>query len=289
MSHITDMQQSRTTEDGRSLGDEWANWDGSGGGTTRAGKTPFLVVAAIFALLLDALVIGIVYMISPRLAGWAAWLPAAAWIAAILFVLLSTAWFVQLLLTATSGRNAFITRGGIFAIFSFALEHIFRLAGFAGISRDRMGHSFVRVSNAVARATKGSRGVAEERLLILLPRCLTKEQLKAINALKERYPLTIATVSGGELARKKVREVRPTAVIGVACERDLVSGIRDVGNRFSVIGIPNDRPEGPCKNTVIDMDELIETIEFYVGPPASHREPDEDLGEDRVAGGAHRT
>ncbi len=267
MSHFTDMQQSRTAEDGRSLGDEWANWDGEGGGSSRAGKTPFLVTAAIFALLLDALVVGIVYMISPRLAGWAAWLPTAAWIAAILFVLFSTAWFIQLLFTATSGRNAFVTRGGIFAIFSFALEHIFRLAQLAGISRDRMGHSFVRVSNAVARATKGSRGVDEERLLILLPRCLTKEQLKAINALKDRYPLTVATVSGGELARKKVREVRPTAVIGVACERDLVSGIRDVGNRFSVIGIPNDRPDGPCKNTVIDMDELIETIEFYVGKP----------------------
>ena len=107
----------------------------------------------------------------------------------------------------------------------------------------------------------------QEKLLILLPRCLAKEELVAINALKDRYPLEVHTVSGGELARKKVRELRPTAVIGVACERDLVSGIRDVSQKISVIGIPNQRPEGPCRNTRIDMGELTRAIEFYVGQP----------------------
>jgi len=108
--------------------------------------------------------------------------------------------------------------------------------------------------------------------LILLPRCLAKEELQAINGLKKIYPIEIHTVSGGELARKKVRELRPTAVIGVACERDLVSGIRDVGQKISVIGIPNERPEGPCRNTRIDMDKLIEAIEFYVGKPTPEKQ-----------------
>ena len=88
---------------------------------------------------------------------------------------------------------------------------------------------------------------------------------------KNVYPVEIYPVSGGELARKKVREIRPTAVIGVACERDLVAGIRDVGNKFSVIGIPNIRPEGPCKNTYIDLEELEKAIQFYVGQPKDLR------------------
>ncbi len=267
MSHMGDKSDEKRVVKGRALGDEWADWDGSGGNTTRAGKAPFLVTAAIFALLTDTIFCVGVYMITPRIAGWASFLPTLAWVITILYVVASTAWFAQLTITALTERNAFIRAGGIFSVFNFALENIFRLAGMAGLSRDHVGHSFVRVSNSITRATKIDRDPSDEVLLILLPRCLTKEQLKEINGLKKIYPIHVHTVSGGELARKKVREIAPTAIIGVACERDLVSGIRDVGSNFSVIGIPNDRPEGPCKNTVIDMAELISTIEFYLGPP----------------------
>ena len=41
----------------------------------------------------------------------------------------------------------------------------------------------------------------------------------------------------------------------MACERDLTSGIADVGN-IPVIGIINDRPNGPCYNTVVDINEF---------------------------------
>jgi uncharacterized protein len=267
MSHLGDTKDGKRVAHGRALGDEWADWDGKGGSTSRAGKAPFLITAAVFALLTDAILCVGVYMITPRIAGWSSWLPTIAWLVTAAYIVISTCWFVQLVITAITERNAFLRIGGIFSVFNFALESIFRLAGLVGLSQDHVGHSFVRVSNAVTKATKVERDPSDEVLLILLPRCLTKEQLREINSLKEIYPLHIHTVSGGELARKKVREIAPTAIIGVACERDLVSGIRDVGSNFSVIGIPNDRPEGPCKNTVIDMNELITTIEFYVGPP----------------------
>ena len=46
------------------------------------------------------------------------------------------------------------------------------------------------------------------------------------------------------MARQMVKEIRPKAIIAVACERDLTSGIQDVFP-LPVIGVLNERPFGP--------------------------------------------
>jgi hypothetical protein len=58
------------------------------------------------------------------------------------------------------------------------------------------------------------------------------------------------------LARKIVVEKRPEMIIGVACERDLTSGIQDT-YPIPVYGILNKRPNGPCYDTDVDL-ELVE-------------------------------
>lgn len=264
MSHLSEFNTDAASVDGRALGDEWADWDGRGGGTIQESSRLFLIVTAFVLLALDGLSCVSVYMISPRLSAWASWLPMAAWTAAILSIVTTTVLYLSLLATVVSSRSSFASQQSVAFLFNLVFSHTFRIAQTFRIPRDRIGHSFVRVSNAVSRALKPIG--RQEKLLLLLPRCLAREELQAINQLKARYPFDVHTVSGGELARKKVRELKPTAVIGVACERDLVSGIRDVGQKISVIGIPNQRPEGPCKNTHIDMSELIAAVEFYVGP-----------------------
>jgi hypothetical protein len=35
-----------------------------------------------------------------------------------------------------------------------------------------------------------------------------------------------------------------------------------------VLGIPNTRPHGPCKDTRISLDELRRAVEFYLCPSA---------------------
>lgn len=265
MSHLKEFKSDVAAPDGRSLGDEWADWDGEGGQTIHSGKRLFLFFTACVLVLLNATACVLVYMISPRLVAWALWLPPVAWGLVAFFFLLTSLLFLSLLLTSSADRNFFPGHRFVSLLFDLVFSRAFRLAEAFGVSRDRVGHSFVLVSNSISRALKVQG--RDEKLLILLPRCLAKEQLQQVNGLKQQYPLEVHTVSGGELARKKVRELRPTAVIGVACERDLVSGIRDMGMRISVIGIPNQRPEGPCKNTHIDLDELKEAVEFYVGKP----------------------
>lgn len=265
MSHFKQYQSSKATADGRNLGDEWLDWNGRNENPICEGSDLYITIAAIVTLIIDLAICGFVYLIIPRLALWHTTLP---WIArgiAGVTIAITIVWFVLFFLTVATKRRFAPSPFRLKTIFDITFAGVFRLADLIGISRDRVGHSFVKVTNIVSRIYK-PRG-REERLLILLPRCLTKEQLTEINALKDIYPITVHTVSGGELARKKVKEARPTAIIGVACERDLVSGIRDVGTKFSVIGIPNRRPNGPCRDTTIDMGELIESIEFFVGPP----------------------
>lgn len=264
MSHLKEFKSDVAAPDGRALGDEWADWDGEGGGTIREGRRLFIGFAGAVLVVANILVCLLIYMMVPRMDSWSPWFARAAWLTAGHFVGLTAILFVALVLTVAAKRNFFPSKRGAPLLFNLVFSGVFRLAELVGISRDRIGHSFVHVSNAISRARR-PRG-RNEKLLILLPRCLAKEELQEINSLKGRYPLEIHTVSGGELARKKVRELKPTAVIGVACERDLVSGIRDVGQKISVIGIPNERPEGPCRNTRIDLKELVEAIEFYVQP-----------------------
>jgi hypothetical protein len=62
-----------------------------------------------------------------------------------------------------------------------------------------------------------------------------------------------------------IRRERPTGVIGVACERDLISGISDIAPKIATLGVANKRPEGPCKNTLIDLNELRTAIETLTG------------------------
>jgi hypothetical protein len=54
-------------------------------------------------------------------------------------------------------------------------------------------------------------------------------------------------------------EKRPKLVIAVACERDLTSGIKDC-YPLPVIGILNDRPNGPCFNTNVDLVKIEQAL-----------------------------
>ncbi|WXR61671.1 DUF116 domain-containing protein [Peptostreptococcaceae bacterium AGR-M142] len=121
-----------------------------------------------------------------------------------------------------------------------------------------------------------------EEILIMLPHCLQlddcslkitsnidnckecgKCDLKDILALKLKYNILVHVATGGTLARKKIKEIRPKVIIAVACERDLSEGIKDI-SKIPVYGVLNKRPNGPCFNTKIDINELENSIKFLI-------------------------
>jgi len=62
-----------------------------------------------------------------------------------------------------------------------------------------------------------------------------------------------------------VRDNKPKAVLAIACERDLMSGIQDV-YPLPAVGVLNIRPNGPCYNTHVDMDAVRREIEKIILP-----------------------
>jgi hypothetical protein len=262
---------SDASKDTRRLGDEWRDWDGESPAEAHAGKRLFFALGGALLFTTGGAGVCAWYLVAPRLAQWHPRLPVVLLGAiAVLVVIFLVA---QATVAATLLLHVPLPRA-ISALVRRLLSHIeggvFSLGALLSIDRDRIAHSFVLVHNALVRASR--QHTTPDRLLVLLPRCLTREQLKQASALGDRYGVGVAVVAGGELARQRIKEHRPAAVIGVACERDLLSGIRDVRGRLCVLGIPNTRPHGPCKDTCVDLAELQQAIEFYVLPRTAGRE-----------------
>ncbi|NLM40151.1 MAG: DUF116 domain-containing protein [Firmicutes bacterium] len=145
-----------------------------------------------------------------------------------------------------------------------------------GLSRDVVQRSYISVRNMVTKSQ--SKTVKPSQVLVLVPHCLQWSECtvritsKVSNcrrcgrcaignllAMQERLGFALYVASGGTAARRAVKEVRPRAIVGVACERDLVSGMQDMRG-ISVLGVTNERPNGPCFNTDIDVVQVEEAV-----------------------------
>src|SRR5208283_6158671 len=135
----------------------------------------------------------------------------------------------------------------------------------------RVGNSFIKVHNFLLKSHADE--LKWDVLLILLPRCLEKEAKRQVIERVNGRAVQIVTAAGGEEARKAIREHKPSLILAVACERDLISGIRDVAEKIPVLAIPNKRPEGPCKNTRVHLDALDDALKFVTGTPGKTVNP----------------
>jgi hypothetical protein len=245
------------TQRDRKLGDEWLDWDGSVGSTAPVRKGMFVGVAAVAVTFLICTSHLAVWLVEPRLISispllytivkWGAWV----------FTVVVLMWLLLFALASLAG-SSFMSGVLIFPHpVNWLLSIALRIGGIMGISKDKLVNSFLRIHNILL---PGQRVVAPEELLVLLPRCLTREANSFLRSLRDRYGFAMATADGGQEARKKIREVCPRAIVAIACERDLLSGFVEVNPRIPVVGLPNLRPEGPCKNTDVNRAELESLI-----------------------------
>lgn len=155
-----------------------------------------------------------------------------------------------------------------------------RLGKIFDIDKERVERSFIEVSNHLV--LKKAIKVAPEKLLILTPHCIQIEscphkitrdvnncrqcgacQVGDLLELSRRTGVHFAISTGGTLARKIVKTIRPHAILAIACERDLTSGIQDVFP-LPVVGVLNQRPCGPCCNTRVDMKEVEKAVKNFL-------------------------
>jgi len=155
---------------------------------------------------------------------------------------------------------------------------------FFHVTKEKLERSFIEINNNLVRARKIK--VAPRQLLVLAPHCLQYSgceykitadvsnchlcgrcQIKDLLLLARNLGVRLAVVTGGTLARKKVQELRPDAIVAVACERDLSSGLQDV-YPLPAFGVLNERPNGPCVDTKVDLERLRQAILYFIEPEA---------------------
>ena len=88
--------------------------------------------------------------------------------------------------------------------------------------------------------------------------------MKDFTQLAKDIGLNLFVATGGTLARRIVIDIKPEAIVAVACERDLSSGIVDT-YPIPILGIVNERPFGPCFNTRVDIDKVKDALNFFAG------------------------
>jgi hypothetical protein len=250
------------------LGDEWRDWDGHTTPNAEAPKRLFFAMVVGYLLLTMAASLLSWYLVVPRLAEWHAAAPMVLLVfLAILLTTLSVALaFVAFMLLMSWPRSA---RASALArrILATVERRVFWLGRLLSINKDRLAHAFIRINNALVRLAP--QRIPPQQVLLLLPRCLRKELLDQARALATTRGVEVTLVAGGEQARKRIWEKRPHLVICVACERDLLSGIRDVRHKLPVLGIPNTRPNGPCRDTQINLMDLEGALDLCVRPAAA--------------------
>lgn len=145
-----------------------------------------------------------------------------------------------------------------------------------GIRQEKVQRSYIEVNNNLVKSKKLK--LSSKRVMILLPHCLQNAEcpvkitmavenckqcgnccISQIIALGAKYNAQIKVATGGTLARKFIEDFHPSGVIAVACERDLSQGIQDIG-ALPVYGVLNERPNGPCFNTNVDLQELEKAL-----------------------------
>lgn len=165
-----------------------------------------------------------------------------------------------------------------------------------GMQREKIRLSFVKVNNEMVLAS-GLRVLPGE-VLLLLPHCVQRSQcplrlsanvelckrcgqcpVGRLLQLRDTWGVHMAIATGGTIARRIVVQLRPKLILAVACERDLTSGIQDT-YPLPVYGVLNERPLGPCVDTLVDVELLEKALRLFVREEA---QPQEDEGAAGIA------
>jgi uncharacterized protein len=248
----------------RRLGHEWDEWDGTplpNRGDYDASPTLFFLwsaVALLAGMMLAALAL---FLLGPRLGELHHGIPGFLWTSLAVASAVLWLWWTVLLLSYATRRTLLPERLAERGPFLRLMRLTSRVADRFG-RRDWVENGSVKVYNALALLRGRKVGTGE--LLLLIPRCLSKETLDGVLGIAGKYGVPVFVATRGQLARRVIRERRPRAVVAVACERDMVSGLHDVAGKIPVLGLTMTLPSGPCKDAMLNLPQLEEWVRAYV-------------------------
>lgn len=199
----------------------------------------------------------------------------------LIILIISTIINIILLLRLFKGKKVSnISSKILYHSVSFYYPIMIALTKITKLDKDKIRLVFTKINNLLILSENIK--VKGQDILVLLPHCLQDSECKhkitnnienckkcgkcdieKIVELKEKYNINVVVATGGTLARRWIMNIRPKAIVAVACERDLSSGINDV-KKLPVIGVLNERPNGPCFNTKVNIDDLERAIKFFL-------------------------
>lgn len=252
------------------------------GMTGRPKKRLFIGMLSLTAVLMAVLLYVIWYIGVPGLRAIQPMLP---WILGAVFTVLTVGAFFSIfnMVLAVAGLPylPFLQRQ-TYELINLLFPLAVRLGRLFGIRRRKLEGSFIAVSNLLFNRM-GIR-VPADRLLVVTPHCLqlascphkiTRDpenckrcggcDIGALVTLSHEMGFHFFVATGGTLARQIVYKTKPKAVLAIACERDLMSGIQDV-YPLPAVGVLNIRPNGPCYNTHVDIEEVRAQLERIIIP-----------------------
>ena len=255
----------------RRLGHEWDEWNGRAlpnRGDFSAPPGLFFGFAALTIVAATALVALLLYLIGPRLGTLWGPLPKVLWITLLALAGLKTLYLGLLVGSYYGGRNllpeGLMERGPYLQLMNYT-SVLARAFG----KRDWVEHAAIDVYNTLAE--RRGRRVGKGELLVLIPRCLSKQALDGVLEIAGRYEVPVFVATRGQLARRVIRERRPRAVVAVACERDMMTGLRDVAGKLPVLGLTMQLPNGPCRDASIDLTQMEQWVQGLVGAAGTQR------------------
>ena len=248
----------------RRLGHEWDEWDGQplpNRGNYDSPPALFFGWSALTLAAGLAVIAVTLYLLAPRIAALHPKAPAVLWSSLLFAGSVLWLWWGLLLLSHQAGRallpERLAERGpflGLMRLTSMVANRFGR--------RDWVENAAVKVYNELA--IRRGRKVDQGELLLLIPRCLSRVTLDGVLGIAGKYGVPVFVATRGQLARRVIRERRPRAVVAVACERDMVSGLHDVAGKIPVLGLTMTLPSGPCKDAGLDLAQLERWVQAYV-------------------------
>jgi hypothetical protein len=177
----------------------------------------------------------------------------------------------QSLLLQTWGRN----------IIEFCYPMVLAIGRLFGISKEEIEASYIKINNQMTLTNKQLYRPGD--VLVLAPHCLQnascpykitidvhnchrcgKCSVDGLLTIAEETGVNFVVASGGTFARKFARDYQPKAIVAIACERDLTSGIKDMNlQHIPVVGVLNERPNGPCHNTSVQLCKVRQAIAYF--------------------------
>ncbi|MFP4458107.1 MAG: DUF116 domain-containing protein [Candidatus Zixiibacteriota bacterium] len=239
------------------------------------GKGLFLGLSWVTYALIVMITLFLFYLITPRLQNFGeVYFFAIGGLLAIFLIVLGGG-LLLISLSVSIHKDLLYPHGGFQITMRILPPVVIFLGKALGVSRDALLESIIDVQNSIFLVQRGR--VNTKRILMLLPHCLQHHEcnwkitwsvenckrcgkcpIGNLCKISDRYGISLYVATGGTVARRVVKEVRPTVILAVACPRDLASGMVDV-YPIPVFGILNKRPNGPCFDTIVDT-EFISNI-----------------------------